>query len=164
MSNRLEEVKKEIKETGISVIAISKTCDCEECKKEGVNHDNDLNDIFDGYVYSIGFHEKGLPEILILAGSNGVEEDTITKEQLTDRIHDAASFINTIFQTRDVFKYDPKKAYGSPNIDGLYWVIADDSMQQSEEFIKHELMDGATSYYKDCQYKVVILKPHIHHG
>lgn len=164
MSNRLEEIKKEINENGISIIALSKACDCEECKKEGINHDNDLNDIFDGYVYSIGFHKKGMPEILILAGSNGVEEDTITKEQLTNRIHDASNFINTIFHTRDTFKFNPKQAYGSPNIDGLYWVIADDTVFQSEEFIKHELMAGATSYYKDCQYKVIIFKPHIHHG
>ena len=99
-----------------------------------------------------------------MVGSNGVEEFELTKEQLIERIHDASNFLNTIYHYGDNFIFDKNQAYGSPNINGLYWVIVDDEDNQMQEYIKHELMSSATTYYDDCQYELIIFKVHIRHS
>lgn len=150
-----------IENDGIHIVAKSLMCDCEECRKEGKIQPDVCSDIFDGYVHSIGFHEKGMPELLFLVGPNGIDEEELTKQELIDRVQDAGNFINTIFQTRDTFKFNNNQAYGSPNINGLYWVIADND-DQMVEFIKHDLMSDATAFYDTCQFNVVVFKSHIH--
>lgn len=85
-------------------------------------------------------------------------------QQVLSRMEDANIFLNTIYQTRDTFVFDREKAYGSPNINGLYWVIMDNEKLDADEFVKHELMSSATDYYNDCQYNFIIFRPHIHHN
>ena len=81
-----ESVKKEIQSNGVHIVAKSTACDCEECLKEGISKGNSYTSLLDGYVHSIGFHQQGLPEVIILAGSNGVEETELTKEQRIDLV------------------------------------------------------------------------------
>ena len=68
MSQPLEKLEKEIQEAiannGFHVNAISKFCDCEKCKSEGVVQPEFSTDIMDGYVYTAGFSEKGIPKLL----------------------------------------------------------------------------------------------------
>ena len=154
-------VKQDILNDGVHIRGKSAACDCEQCKLEGKIQPTVFTSILDGYVHSIGFHEKGKPEILILVGPNGTDELELTKEQLNDRIRNADLFIGNIDHNGNDFIFDKNKAYNSFDIEGLYWVIIEDDDGQMQEYVKHELMDATTAYYYDCQYEVIIFKAHI---
>ena len=166
MSQPLEKLEKEIQEAiannGFHVNAISKFCDCEKCKSEGVVQPEFSTDIMDGYVYTAGFSEKGMPEMLFLCGPNQSEELQITKEMLHDRIQDANSYIAHIYKTKgEGLKND--NLVQKSLVKDVWWV---NITKRYEGFdlagVKERLMPATVAYYCNTDFDLLVFSTHIH--
>lgn len=163
-NEQMQQYKDAIDKTGLAIIAITDTGECEQCKAEGKTHidHNDVklyHSIMDGIVYSIGFHKQGLPEIVVLAGPDGECEKSITKEQLLERVKSAAAFIEYIYQTDFVF--DKNTAYESNLENNLYWVMHPEDFNNYTSELKQKLMPHTVEFYDTLDFEAVCFVPHI---
>ena len=110
----------------------------------------------DGYVYTIGFHKLGLPEVVVFVGPGGVNPDPVTESQLRDRLQIASKFISYIFKNRDTFVPQEGVVYKCDSGDeqGLCIVLSHDEHSQPSEESKTEFLGGICEYYNTMDFKV----------
>jgi hypothetical protein len=164
-----ETVLQQIKEKGYAVFAIADVGECLQCDAEGGEH-TEMHDyvskthtvITDGYVYSVGFHNLGYPEVIVLAGPCGEEGDKVlSTKQLKERVQSAAALINHLYQNLSTYKPDPKRAINSDSIENLYWVLLNQKDKKFKHGSKALFMHAANGFHGHMNYDVLTFKAHI---
>lgn len=98
---QIEVIKQTIKQDGFVLIGKSDAADCPICDSMCEEHKHEKKTIFteltDGYVFTIGNHENGLPEILLLAGPI-VKNQAFSKEQMLENIQEGSALVQHAIQ------------------------------------------------------------------
>ena len=151
----------DIRREGFYMVAVSSAAECECCKHEAQEAGKERPHVFtkddDGVVFTIGQHLKGRPELLALVGPTPTE-GMLTKKQLTDRIHDAASFLAMVakewknLELRYGLIYSQNKDFG--------WVMVPEEQDtDGQESAKEIYLNGVSDYYGSDAYSVMVFRP-----
>mgnify|MGYP003585470166 FL=1 len=143
--NFLDKIKSAISDSGALLIAVSRSF--RESEKEN------FNDPDDGFVYSIGHREKGLPDIVILCGA--ISESSIPKDELEARVKYATTAINHLIKDWDKFPVLPGHTVGSDDdviIRFSEYTINDDRNRDIKEFVTIQ----ASNYYGTYDYDLLV--------
>lgn len=152
------EIEAHIKEYGVFFVAVADIDPVDQTKDES---EKIFTQIHDGYVYTIGFHELGLPEVLVFVGpGGGGGYDRATVDELRDNLQYATNFIRHIYDTRDTFVVDMKAAHAgdAQRESDLYIVAIHDETQDPGEGVKTNLLSGIYEYYGTTDFKVRAFK------
>lgn len=151
------EIDAHIKEHGVFFVAVADICP--QCHPEQENQ-RVFTNIEDGFIYTIGFHELGLPEVFVFVGPDGNGYSEATESELRDNLQCAANFISHIYDGRETFKVDKKIAYRSDDEkqNGLYFVAVSDETEEMGEEPKEHFMSVTCRYYGTTDFKVRVFK------
>lgn len=145
-----QNIQKQIQDHGVAVQAIipAELADKKISKKKRITRADE------GYVYSIGQHEKGRPEILIFCGPCP-NDKPMNGDELFNNIIEAQKLINHWHQVWESEPYRVKEAFRDEQ--GRVYMLADHVPAG-----KHLIKDSAQlikSYYGTDDYELFVLIP-----
>lgn len=127
-----------------------------EIDKYGTPHPNEVSKERESFIYTIGLHEKGLPEILVFTGPTNPESKAFTGKEALDVVNAAMVLVRWMSTHPSEFKY----AIGENFKDDIRRLYQSRSLISKQELTyKTEFTPEITEYYQHTNYRLFVLHP-----
>lgn len=149
-----EKVKKAIEESTVMILGVSDAVAC------GAHHsppkEGPFMEMDDGFLYTIGHHIVGRPEIMVLIGPNE-HENPISRYELLDRFVPTQVMINHLVAHWDEEPVHHNETVADPN--GRVYLVADVDCFKSSVDYREVFTTQASEYHRTKDYRLLILQP-----
>lgn len=150
------EIRRHIAAYGVSLLAISDAAPCQKCGATpcAKHTEGEFSELEDGFVYSVGHHERQRPDLLVLCGPTP-DEPAMNRDAMLARMQAAGALINYLVAHWDESPVLP--GHRCHDHDGREYRVLDTPALVATA--KDQMTVQAGVYYGTEDYALIVLMP-----